>query len=114
MDSILSEAYDLIFSRRPPEHMPDWQLAERILDTFNVPLLGEELARRCIFRIVNHIEYPDRQTTVRLVGRAESYAGELWPDLSDEPHMADIEVKEYEHENSGRPKGPQPPSRGQK
>jgi hypothetical protein len=102
MDAVIRKAYAVIFSRQPDPELSDWEVAESVLDSFNVPLLGEDLAKACIFRIVNHIEYPDQQTTTRVVGRAEAYAAELWDDLSDEPHMADLAVKEYEQEKTDR------------
>ena len=102
-DPTLREAYEIIFAAAPDASAETWQIAEAILDNFDVPKLGEDLARRCIFRIVNHVHYPDRLTTTRLVGRAESFATELWDDLPDEPHMADLEVKEYSYFSN--PKG---------
>ena len=31
-----------------------------------------------------------------MVSRAEGFATELWDDLPDEPHMAELEYKEYQ------------------
>lgn len=89
MDTILKKAYKIIFETDPTLGMRDWQIAEKILDEFNVPKLGE-LAKECIFRMVNHIVYPDRETTSRIVGRAEGFASEIWDELPDEPHMNQI------------------------
>jgi hypothetical protein len=97
MVATLTEAYRKTFGWEPGD-MADWQIAERLMDNFNVPLLGEGLAKQCIFRIVNHIHYPDRETTTRIVLRAEGFASELWDELPDEPHMAEIahlENREY-------------------
>lgn len=95
MDQTLSRAYKIIFETEPEPGMENWQIAEKLLDRFSVPKLGEELAKECIFRIVNHVRYPDRETTVRIVGRAEGFASELWDELPDEPHMAEIERLEH-------------------
>ena len=95
MDSILTRAYKITFDSDPPEGAVDWQLADALMSNSNVPKLGEDLAKQVIFRAVNHVFYPDRTTTERIVGTAEGFAPELWGDLSDEPHMADIARKEY-------------------
>jgi hypothetical protein len=92
----LREAYEMLFSHAPDPIMIEWQIAEAILDNFNVPKIGENSAKKCIYEIVNHIVYPDDETMWRIVNRAEGFATELWDDLPDEPHMAEIEYKEYE------------------
>jgi hypothetical protein len=90
MNEVLGRAYMFIFGIRPPSSLPDWLMAEMILNKFDVPKLGEELAKQCIFQIVNHISYPDHATTRLVVGHAENLATELWDELPDEPHMAQI------------------------
>ena len=105
MDQALSRAYKIIFETEPEAGAEDWQIAEKLLDRFDIRKLGEELAKECVHRIVNHIEYPDLEITRRIVGRAEGLASELWDDLPDEPHMAEIERKEYlEHLRRDRPR----------
>lgn len=94
MGDTLCRAYGITFGK-DPTGLEDWQIAEALMDHFNVPLLEEELAKKCIFKIVNHIGYPDRETTTRIVLRAEGFATELWPELPDEPHMAEIAFLEY-------------------
>lgn len=102
MDQALNRAYKIVFGAKPEPGMKNWQVAEKLLDRFDVPKLGEDLAKSCIHRIVNHIEYPDVETTRRIVGRAEGLASELWDELPDEPHMAEIERLEYPKENKPR------------
>ncbi len=104
MDQTLSRAYKIIFETEPESGIKDWQIAEKLLEHFNIPKLGEELAKECIHRIVNHIKYPDMETTKRVVGRAEGFASELWDELPSEPHMAEIERKEYLEKNKPRPR----------
>ena len=96
MANHLNEAYEILFNHSPNSALSDWQIAEAVLDNFNVPKLGEKLAKECIYQVVNHIAYPDQESTRRIVSRAEGFATELWDDLPDEPHMAEIEYKEYE------------------
>ena len=91
MDQALSRAYKMIFEVEPKLGMENWQIAKKLLEHFSVPKLGEELAGECIHKIVNHISYSDKETTTRIVGRAEGLAKELWDELPDEPHMAEIE-----------------------
>jgi hypothetical protein len=96
MDKSLKEAYQIIFGAYPDPDLAEGQVAKSIINHFDVPKLGEPLAKACLLRIVNHVGYPDRATTREIVGRAQGLATELWDDLSDEPHMADLERKEYE------------------
>jgi hypothetical protein len=88
-------AYVLLFNETLPDDIPAWKAAERILNHFVVPVLGEELARTVILEIVNHTTFPSNDLTRKLVLRAESFASELWDDLSDEPHMAELDRLEY-------------------
>jgi len=96
MDDPLRKAYQIIFEGTPAPDMEDWQVASAVLSRFNVPKIGEPLAKACILRIINHTSYPDAKTTTAMVGRAEGLATELWDDLPDEPHMAEFEWKEYQ------------------
>lgn len=91
MDQSLGQAYEVIFGFSPSEKIEDWQIAELLINNFNVRLLGEDLAKEVIFQVVNHTFYPDQETTTRIVGRAESLASELFNNISDEPHMAELE-----------------------
>jgi len=93
MESSLYLAYQLLLGVGP-DGLVEWQIAEAVLANFNVPKLGEELAKKCLLRIVNHTEFPTDEKTRILVGWAESLATELWSDLPDEPHMAQLEYLE--------------------
>jgi len=90
MNAVLARAYEVIFDLKPVPRMSDWMMALMILNKFDVPKLGEELAKQCIFQIVNHIEYPNNGITQTVVGQAEGLATELWDGLPDEPHMNQI------------------------
>ena len=74
MDSVLTRAYKITFDSDPPEGAVDWQLADALMSNFNVPKLGEDLAKQVVFRAVNHVFYPDKTTsTVReWIARARS------------------------------------------
>jgi hypothetical protein len=95
MDRLLAHAYKLIHGYPPSPTMEDWQVADSILSRFDVPELGEALARGCIYKIVNHVLYPDKGTCTSIVLRAEGFASELFDGLGDEPHMADLSRAEY-------------------
>lgn len=101
METILREAYKIIFNK-DPKGLEDWQVADELLEGFDVPKLGEELAKECIHKIVNYIDYPDRETQIKIVGRAEGLAKELWDELPDEPHMNEIRHLEYSDKNKRR------------
>ena len=90
---VLVKAYEIIFGK-PPE-MPDWWTAEKLMEHFDVPKLGERLAAQCLFEIVDGIHYPDRESTTRIVGRAEGFLSEIFPELNQEPHMSEIGRMRY-------------------
>lgn len=98
MSRKLIEAYKIIFGDEPPADMEIWRIAEKVMekDNFSFRKLGEELAGEAIYEVVLDIPYPDKETTERIVGRAEGLASELWDDLPDEVHMADLERKRRE------------------
>jgi hypothetical protein len=88
MTDILLKAYTNIFGTKPDPALKEWELAQAIMTHWNVPALGEDLARECIFRIVNHTEFPSPEITKEVVGLAEDKAPELFPELEGiDPHM---------------------------
>jgi hypothetical protein len=94
---ILNKAYKMIFGKEP-ENLEEWQIAKEVIDNWNVPLLGEEMAKEVIFMIVNHTNFPSQELTREVVLKAENFAMELFDELKmDEPHMADIERLEFEY-----------------
>lgn len=98
MNSILKKSYQLIFGREPDSPRPDWQIAEDIIKNWDVPKLGEELSKECIFEIVGRVTYPDFETTRRIVGHAEELSTELFPELANlDPHMDVIEFLEKKY-----------------
>jgi len=98
MESPLVRAYCTIFDQHPETPLEEWQLAQLVLDNFEVAKLGESLAKKSILQIVNHVAFPNQELTTLIVGRAEGFASELWDDLSTEPHMAELEYKEFQGE----------------
>lgn len=96
MESILKEAYSKVFGKDPASSMKDWELAKTIMSNWNVPKMGEGLAKKVIFRVVNHTEYPDDNIRRKVTGIALDFSTELWVDLPDEPHIAQLEYKEYQ------------------
>lgn len=88
MDQALSQAYKILLDRYPDNDMPEWMVASEVTNKWDTRLLGEDLARECIFRIVNHTIFPTQDKTREIVGIAESRATELFPELEGvDPHM---------------------------
>ena len=48
----LNEAYEILFRHSPNLGLADWQIAATVLDNFNVPRLGENLAGKCIYQVI--------------------------------------------------------------
>lgn len=92
----IREAYEKLFDKNSAEK-EDWEVAKIVLGGFDVPALGEGLAKEVIFDIVNHIHFPTEEMTREIVGRAEALATELFSELAhtNEPHMAELEYLEY-------------------
>lgn len=95
MNITLNRAYQVIFDEKPSSDLLDWQVAEKIIDNFNVPKLGEDLAKEVVYTVVLDTRFPNQEKTTEVVGRAEGFASELWDDLPDEVHMADLERKRF-------------------
>ena len=94
MASPTKQAYKIIFNQEPPAEMKDWEIAREVMNNWNVPKMGEELAQDCIFEIVDVINFPTEELRIEVVGLAENMSTELFPELAgkDEPHMDDIAV----------------------
>lgn len=90
----LARAYKVVTDGEPDPRWTEGQLAEKILNNWSVPRLGESLARQIILLIVADVQFPDLDSTRRVVGHAENLATELWPELPEEPHMAQLEYLE--------------------
>jgi hypothetical protein len=106
MSTILSEAYRKLFDRDPKD-LQEWEIAKSVMNGWNVPVLGEELAKQVIFRVVNHVQFPSQEITTEVVLKAENMATELFEgEVTDEPHMAELAVLErkYTHPNLEGPK----------
>ena len=90
MNQTLARAYKVIFDHEPAVDFKDWQIAAQILHEWNVPKMGEDLAKECIFTIVNHIKYPSEATTKLIVGEAEHRGVELFPEIGIHDPSMDV------------------------
>ena len=90
MNQTLARAYKIIFGHEPTIDLKDWQIAAQILRRWNVPKIGEDLAKECIFIIVNHIEYPSEEMTRVIVGEAEHKGVELFPEIGVRDPSMDV------------------------
>lgn len=91
----LRKAYQIIFGKEPEAEKPEWQMAKEIMENWNVPKLGEDLAKECLFEIILRVPHPDDEITREVVGRAENFAEELFEELAGhDAHMDAIEVLE--------------------
>lgn len=102
MDSAANRAFKKIFSKEP-EDLEQWELAQQVLKNFNIPLLGDELAKDVILEAVNSTKYPNRETLHEVVGLAEGFASEIFAEYDKhenaEPHMAELEWIQQQRRN---------------
>ena len=113
MDDVLLKAYKVLFDEEPETGASTWEVAKEILKEWDVPKLGEDLAKECIFRIVLHVQYPNKELTEEIVGDAEDKAGELFEEIAklglssyDRVHwdiIAELEHKFYSERNGENP-----------
>lgn len=102
MDQILKDGYTKIAGHEPNSDMKDSELARWLMDNWDPRLTGEDLAKECLFRIINHTIFPTPEITREIVEMAESRIGELIDIGEHDPHMAFVEVLErnyYENKN---------------
>lgn len=73
------------------------------MENFNIPLLGDELAKDVILEAVNSTQYPDKETLHEVVGLAEGFASEIFTEYDKhenaEPHMAELEWIQHQRRN---------------
>lgn len=67
------------------------QIAKRVIENFNIRVLGEELAKQVVFQVTNEICFPDKTEEERIIARTLSFASELFDELPDEPHVSQIQ-----------------------
>ena len=88
-NDILTVAYLKLFENEPVD-LELWQIAKEILNNWNVPKLGEELAEECILQIVNHVRFPNTEITKEIVGKAEELGVELFPEIGIHDPSMDV------------------------
>ncbi|MFA5173509.1 MAG: hypothetical protein WC435_03905 [Candidatus Paceibacterota bacterium] len=94
---VFSEAYFLLFLDYPLKEMNEEEVAEKILDYFDIRRLGIERAREFLMEVITNHGFPEEHIR-RIVGEAESLATEVFFEIkSDEPHMAELENIYYQH-----------------
>ncbi|GEM_PF-1573402 len=101
MDKTIVKSYTILFGTEPDPKAEEWQIVSEILDHWNVTLLGEDLSKECLFRIINYTSFPNSELTKSVVGIAEEKITELFPELGwqDHVHMdvvAELERKYWE------------------
>lgn len=86
----LPKAYRILFGQYPYPTMEEWEIAADILNNWNVPALGEELAEWCTSRIIVWTEFPSEILTRKYVGIAEDKHYEF-SERDCDVHCADVE-----------------------
>jgi hypothetical protein len=84
---VLLEAYGKLFKnkQRPQPTMNNWQIAAMVMEGFDPKVLGEDLAKKCIFVVCNHLGRPildnERDTVEQALHNAREH---FWPQLTFE------------------------------
>lgn len=104
-EDIIDKAYAILFGNKQDPLLKRWEKAKEIAYNWNVPKLGEEIAKECVFEIVNHVSFPDSPTTKEIVGRIEHFATELFPELEGIDSSMDVILfLEYKYRNKEKKK----------
>ncbi|MBI2058116.1 MAG: hypothetical protein HYT63_04035 [Candidatus Yanofskybacteria bacterium] len=96
-DRYLKEGYRKLFGKEPEPNMNDWQIAALVMEGLDPRVLGERLAKQCIFRVFNYLSTDaDRKLMESVWFLAEDNARSFfWPGLHDEVHKDDMAAFEY-------------------
>ena len=82
---VLCDAYLILFYHEPDSAMNDWQVAARVMEGFDLRLMGRELAKRCIFEVCNHLGQPILPSEQDVVDMALHNGREhFWPHIKFE------------------------------
>lgn len=77
-----------------PCYLAEWEYAGVVLDNFNVPMIGEELAFEFLLDVINYVPFPS-YIKRKYVGKAEAYIEEMLNLSGDhEIHMEEAAVME--------------------
>ena len=78
MNDILIEAYKKLHGGEEPMETEEYHVASKILDEWNVPKLGEDLAKETLFSILKYTPFPSPALSDSIQGRAEEKIMELY------------------------------------
>ncbi len=97
MDQTVTKAYTIIFAHPPEASLKQWDIIEQVLENWDVPKMGEDLAKESLFLIINHIPKEANEERMHdLIGQAESKIPELFPEIGlRDPDMHVVEWLEH-------------------
>ncbi len=89
----VDRAFLKLCQKEPRAHLFPWQKAEKVLENFSVPELGEELAARFLCDVVTEIRFPNDRISYENVLHAENLLAEVLGINPDhELHMDEVEI----------------------
>ncbi len=96
-DRFLKEGYKRLFGEEPEPDIDDWQIAALVMEGLDPRVMGEKLAKQCIFRVFNYLpSHKDRKLMESVWFLAESNARAFfWRNLAEEIHRDDMAALEY-------------------
>ncbi len=98
MIECLYKAYISVHGKEPAG-LADWEIAKAILEVLDAPeWLSNELARECIYQIVQVVEYPDDEVRIRIVAQAEESARDIFPELKNVSGGIHMDLIGYLHD----------------
>jgi len=96
-DKFLKEGYKRLFGKEPEAEMGNWQMAALVMEGLDPIVMGQRLAKQCVFRVFKHIPLDaDKSLVESVFFLAESNARQFfWPNLTEEVSKSDMAAYEY-------------------
>lgn len=95
-DQTLCDAYLVLFGKDPHPVLNNWQIAAMVMEAFDLPVMGKELAKKCILVICNHLKSTS-EAEQDVVEMALHSGRHFWPQIPFEvllSHMPALEETE--------------------
>lgn len=80
-NGLLCYAHIILFDESPDLAWSGWQVAARVMEGFDLQLMGRDLAKKCIFKICNRLGEPMSQEQRDVVELALHNGQQFWPQI---------------------------------
>lgn len=94
-NGLLCYAHIILFDESPDLAWGDWQVAARVMEGFDLRLMGRDLAKKCIFEVCNRLGQPISREEQDVIEIALHNGREyFWPQIPFEVLLSQMPVLE--------------------